>query len=153
MKIPGRLRQLHRTLKSFHAHHSPRRLIAQHVKTKYSSSHYAAPPAGNIATEQSLRPSSRVLGITELLENILLFLPLSDMLCAKRVSKQFRDTIDRSLYVRRALFFEPLSYSSKNELAIMDNYKPIRVAGLESLPEVLPKYIAVNPLLARFLKN
>ena len=51
--------------------------------------------------------SDKVIDITELLENILLFLPLRSLLIAKRVSTRFSDTITHSTKIQQALFLGP----------------------------------------------
>lgn len=43
----------------------------------------------------------------ELLETMLLELPMQDLLLAQRVCLRFKGTIDGSIKIRRALFFEP----------------------------------------------
>lgn len=45
------------------------------------------------------------LGTYELLENILLYLPLTDLLLAQRVNKDWRAVVDRSERILQALFF------------------------------------------------
>jgi hypothetical protein len=51
--------------------------------------------------------ASEVFAVPELLENILLHLPMLDLLTvAQRVNKTFLDTITSSVHLRRALFFE-----------------------------------------------
>jgi hypothetical protein len=52
-------------------------------------------------------PSETALGVTELLENILQFLPISDLLRAQQVNKYFRDTIAQSTSLQEALFLRP----------------------------------------------
>jgi hypothetical protein len=52
-------------------------------------------------------PSEMALGVTELLENILLVLPISDLLRAQQVSRNFRDTIVQSQCLQEALFLQP----------------------------------------------
>lgn len=49
----------------------------------------------------------QILAIYELLENILLHLPLRQLLLAQCVSTAFRDLILRSGRINRALFFGP----------------------------------------------
>lgn len=51
----------------------------------------------------------QVLHTTELLEWILLYLPLADLLVAQRISSQCHNVIAGSLSIRRALFLEPLA--------------------------------------------
>lgn len=49
----------------------------------------------------------KVAGIAELLEHILLHLPMRDLLLAQRVSRMFKEVIDNSDTIQRALFFVP----------------------------------------------
>lgn len=46
-----------------------------------------------------------VFAIPELLETILLELPAKDLLLAQRVNTTFRDAINNSIKIQRALFF------------------------------------------------
>ncbi|KAI7158462.1 hypothetical protein KC349_g4833 [Hortaea werneckii] len=48
-----------------------------------------------------------VLHTTELLENILYFLPMKDLLFAQRVCMKWRELIRRSIPLQEALFFRP----------------------------------------------
>lgn len=50
---------------------------------------------------------AKLYAVTELLEDILLHLPLKDLLLSQRVNKHFKATIDGSLKLQRALFFSP----------------------------------------------
>ena len=52
---------------------------------------------------------AQVLSTYELLENLLLQLPLYDLLLAERVSKQFQAIIKRSKTIRQVLFREEIS--------------------------------------------
>lgn len=52
--------------------------------------------------------AAKVFGVTELLEKILLELPMTDLLLIQRVSRQFKSTIDGSITIQQALFFKPL---------------------------------------------
>ncbi|KAK4542575.1 hypothetical protein LTR36_006623 [Oleoguttula mirabilis] len=54
----------------------------------------------------------RVLGTYELLEDILLHLPLKDMLLAQKVSKSWLATISRSLEIQQALCMKPIESRS-----------------------------------------
>lgn len=49
----------------------------------------------------------RVINTTELLEEILINLPVQDLLLSQRVSKHFKAVIDGSIILQRALFFLP----------------------------------------------
>lgn len=50
--------------------------------------------------------ATKVLNTTELLEQILLGVDNKTLLLSQRVSKTFKDTIDRSVKLQRALFFQ-----------------------------------------------
>ncbi|KAK4965373.1 hypothetical protein LTR42_012129 [Elasticomyces elasticus] len=51
--------------------------------------------------------AQQVLDLPELLESILLILPMRDLLLAQRVSKTFQQVILSSPHIQRALFFAP----------------------------------------------
>lgn len=75
-----------------------------------------------------------VLCIPELLETILIYLPMRDLISSNRVSKRFRDTIDHSPRIQRALFFKPdLPIHSGNDQ--------------------LQRPIAINPIFAAILQQ
>jgi hypothetical protein len=64
------------------------------------------------ATTESDRASLKVFTTVELLEKILLELPMVDLVVRiPRVSKVFKATIDGSIHLRRALFLEPTAPS------------------------------------------
>ncbi|TKA71628.1 hypothetical protein B0A49_03031 [Cryomyces minteri] len=54
-----------------------------------------------------LTPSQRVVNIVELLEQILLHLPMVDLLLAQRVCRRWRALIIHSVHLQRALFLRP----------------------------------------------
>jgi hypothetical protein len=58
-------------------------------------------------TEDSRTPREEVLGITELVENILSYLPLKDLLSCREVSKKAKTDIDGSLPLRETMFLHP----------------------------------------------
>ena len=58
--------------------------------------------------ESGASATIKTFEITKLLEWILLYLPLRDILLAKRASRAFRDVIDGSFKIKQALFFQPL---------------------------------------------
>jgi len=49
----------------------------------------------------------RVFEVTEILESIMLEVPMRDLLLSKRVSRQFQQTIVDTVNLHSALFFEP----------------------------------------------
>lgn len=50
--------------------------------------------------------ASRVLGVGELVEHILIHLPIADMVRCRRVSMKFNDTVSYSKAIRQKLFLE-----------------------------------------------
>lgn len=77
----------------------------------------------------------KVVATTELLEMILLQLDMKNLLFTQRVNTQFKNTIDGSIELQRALFFLPASAITKsgevavpveNELLMEDDSKPAR---------------------------
>ena len=66
----------------------------------------------------------KVLATPELLEHILLQLPLHDLLRASRFSKHIQQVMEVSPAIRQALWFEPRHKIDKAEIAIMDTYEP-----------------------------
>ena len=57
--------------------------------------------------QQTYLSSTKTLNTVELLENILLFLPTSDLLRAQQVSRSFRNTIFHSRRLQEVLFLRP----------------------------------------------
>lgn len=53
--------------------------------------------------------STRVFGIFELAEKILMHLPITDLIHAPRISKQLQSIVTNSKPIQRALFLKPLS--------------------------------------------
>ena len=93
-----------------------------------------------------------VWGTTELLENIILFLPLRDLLHAKRISTRFRDVMNESSKVRKALFFEPLWEVPKAEAIAMAAYKQ-PPWSFQYLPTDVGSYLVLNPFFDRYFKS
>lgn len=68
--------------------------------------HIQSVPSGSLRNIL-IMAAATVFALPELLENIILSLPLRSILKAKQVSKAFCDTIGTSIWIRRALFLEP----------------------------------------------
>lgn len=60
-----------------------------------------------MTNNNNISACAKVLGTTELHEQILLNLPLRDLLLAKRVSRAWRNTMAGSPQIQEALFFRP----------------------------------------------
>lgn len=100
--------------------------------------------------------ASKVFNTTELLENILLFLDLRTLLLSKGVNTQFRDVVDGSTKIQKALFFEPLSYPTTADVELLETQPtepkhPWGGKGEPYLPDHIAKVQPVNPLLDRYL--
>ncbi|KAK5698171.1 hypothetical protein LTR97_007132 [Elasticomyces elasticus] len=76
---------------------------------KKRKQHTAQPTARTISTRSMSRTSvsNAVFQTTELLENILYFLPLKGLLIAQMVCSKWRDVITQVEHFRQALFLEP----------------------------------------------
>ena len=115
----------------------------------------------------------RIWGVTELVELIMLHLPVRDILFSQRVCSKWKDIIAESPDIRRALFLPPHEEVTVAQLQIklehipkklakekMPDYSNLRLLAnplprpywfQESTPKGLPTGILVNPLLARFV--
>ncbi|KXS95648.1 hypothetical protein AC579_10567 [Pseudocercospora musae] len=92
--------------------------------------------------------AATVFALPELLENIILSLPLRSILTAKQVSKTFCGTIDTSIWIRRALFLEPATNGRaawSRQRAGGDRSGPVRVWADQNDHVVTP---ILNPFIA-----
>lgn len=64
----------------------------------------------------------QVIDTAELLENVLLYLDLRTLLFAKHVSQRFRDTMEGSIKIQRALFFQPMVHPTVAEIEIVEKH-------------------------------
>ena len=93
----------------------------------------------------------RVLNTVELLEQILLFLPIKDLLLAQSVNTTFKAQIENSQALQRALFFEPASL--KQEASLTRHHgdaKPIWRTTATEQPQpggIVLTPVFLNPLL------
>ncbi|KAK4916477.1 hypothetical protein LTR49_015575 [Elasticomyces elasticus] len=60
-----------------------------------------------LPTDHSLVAQCNVLDLPELLENVLLKLPIRDLLFSQKVCQHWKATVDSSIRIQRALFFVP----------------------------------------------
>ncbi|KAK0345939.1 hypothetical protein LTR91_017966 [Friedmanniomyces endolithicus] len=97
--------------------------------------------------------TAKVLGLTELLEPILLRLPTRDLLFAQAVCRTWQQVITTSIHIRRALFLEPGAAADVVEDAAVPTVQHhtsslVRSAhNLNFVPRLPSGEIAVNPLL------
>lgn len=122
----------------------------KHITSKGTNTPPSAPSDAPAAT--------RVLDIAELLETILLHLPLQDLLLSQRVCKTWKGMFDRSHRIQKALFLKPVSdiRVSLAETYFTRTYAQIK-AGMEiwqadENPTTL-KLVhqpIINPLLSKF---
>lgn len=118
--------------------------------------HAFASPTDRASGHGILEAVTQVFNTTELLENILLFLDLRTLLLSKRVSRHFRNTMNGSIKIRKALFLEPLSVPNQADFELLENGPPKRKCGYcdevhEYMPRHIPRMVVVNPLLDQYL--
>ncbi|CZT25743.1 uncharacterized protein RCC_11412 [Ramularia collo-cygni] len=77
--------------------------------------------------------ASQIFTLPEILENILLGLPVLDLLLAQRVDKTFHGVINSSIHIKRALFFETRVQAQREK----DANTPPKINPL--LSKMLPK--------------
>ncbi|KAK4899014.1 hypothetical protein LTR27_003746 [Elasticomyces elasticus] len=105
-------------------------------------------------------PQDRVFGVAELLEKILLGLPLRDLLPSPRVCRTWRGSVKQSSMIQRALFLKPsttttimphLVYGSEWEHEI----HWCRDTSTEPLPHMCRGkiYLTLNPLAFKYLSD
>lgn len=85
----------------------------------------------------------RALGITEIVENILLYLPLQSLLLSQRVSKSIKTVIDNSSPIQQALFLKPIEPKPTAGINYGGNVKSVSAT----------KRACANPLICRFIKG
>lgn len=109
---------------------NPSRLDARKESTSGKSRHRTikAQPSTSASDQERCQfsieqkmasPVKEVFALPELLEAILLELPMQDLLFAQSVDKTFRDTIKGSKAIQMALFFEP------NKRVLQPNEAPV----------------------------
>ena len=76
---------------------------------------------------------ARVPSTFELLEYILLRLPMTDILFAQRVSKQVQSVIGNSLLLQRAVFFKPAMNITTNGVPVRPTLNPLLFSKGESV--------------------
>lgn len=79
--------------------------------------------------------TAQVLSTPELLEAILLHLPMQDLLLSQRVNKKFKGVIDGSIHLQRALFFEPIPQTGQNLDPVIN---PLFAGGKPDLGWAIP---------------
>ncbi|KAK4917190.1 mitochondrial 2-methylisocitrate lyase [Elasticomyces elasticus] len=109
---------------------------------KWSGATYLDGIIGAISAGSSSSKSmaTQVLGLPELVEIILLGLPTRDLLFAQKVCKTFKDVIDRSKSIQKALFFLPGTADDVN-------FNPQDIHQYDRLGEAPQKTVVSNSLL------
>lgn len=114
-------------------------------------------PTLSIPDTTMASPADRVFAVAELLEIILLDLPLRDILLAKGISRTVSNTIDGSSYIRKALWYEPLATPTTDQVKAMGPYQ-YQVDKADdpdshssAFPTGVPKSLALHPLLCDFI--
>lgn len=95
------------------------------------------------------------LETVEILEIILLHLPLQDLLHAQQISHFFHGVVDGSLLIQQALFFQPVARVTREQSDITvrqrDAIRQILLSEGPKVPAGVPKKVAVNPFLRNYL--
>lgn len=107
--------------------------IKQHFGKYVSASSCEAELNRSLAAVQKTAVS-QVFGVAELLEAILVELPMRDLLLSQRVSKTFQLTIKGSTKLQRKLFFVPMDPAQRRN-------------------DVMPDILIVNPLVAEYKRT
>ncbi|KAK5163620.1 uncharacterized protein LTR77_010569 [Saxophila tyrrhenica] len=93
--------------------------------------------------------TARALNTPELLEDILLHLPLRDLLLSQRVSRTFHDVAAGSARIQKALFLQPAS----GETVYWDPTSPLVSDGCFRLESTDAETVVIaNPFLAQFVR-
>jgi len=103
--------------------------------------------------------AKRVLDIAELCEQVLTYLPLRNLLKARKVCRSFRDSIDSSPKLQHALFFkkampatdQPVWVVEKDQSLVIGEEALARIEEAEQTGTSLSKLqvFGINPLLFR----
>ncbi len=98
---------------------------------------------------------TRPLETVEILEIILLHLPIKDLLHAQEISRFFHGVVHGSSLIQRALFFEPVARAmhEQSDLAVRqrDAIRQRLLPEGPGVPAAVPKKVAVNPFLRNYL--
>lgn len=119
------------------------------------SSAYLQPPTD----AGGLTASTKTFNTFELLENMLLLLDLHTLLLAKRVCIKFRDVVENSSRIQKALFMPPLSSPTMAEMEAMktwsadDYWNYLDRYYAKPLPKGSSRVVARDPFLTRYLRQ
>ncbi|CZT18112.1 uncharacterized protein RCC_03952 [Ramularia collo-cygni] len=97
----------------------------------------------------SATAASRVFGILELAEGILLYLPITDLIHVSRVSKRFQHTVAASKPLQRALFLKPLA----GKTVILVKPTPGRMVFLADETSDMSVGVLGNPFVQRVMQG
>lgn len=103
----------------------------------------------NADTQHYHRRGEQVVGIYELLENIILHLPLQDILLSQRVSTAWKGVVRQSMEIRQALLLEPVT----GPKVYWDGSWRAEVHGSNGKDDFLARDPLLNPLLTKFLQR
>ncbi|KAK5677258.1 hypothetical protein LTS10_010447 [Elasticomyces elasticus] len=81
--------------------------------------------------------ASQALAIPELLENILLRLHTRDLLFAQKVCKTWKQVMENSPNIQRALFFKPGTIDDRNSTSDVHKLFPYRAEAAKVAPNTL----------------
>lgn len=98
---------------------------------------------------EAVTAAARVFGIFELAEDILLHLPIVDLIHVSRVSKEFQNTVTNSKPLQRALFLKPVTGKS----VILVKPKPGRMLFLSDESSAVSVRVLGNPFTQRIMRG
>ncbi|PPJ58335.1 hypothetical protein CBER1_04482 [Cercospora berteroae] len=113
-----------------------------------------APPPSTPPPPSSLPTKPSPLAIPELLENIILHLPLRDVLLCQRVDTKFRDVVQGSNTIRKVLFLEPATNKTVEfcEVSASELYSgPLTEGYLVRIWKISEAIQEICPLLNPFM--
>ncbi|KAK4498551.1 hypothetical protein PRZ48_011209 [Zasmidium cellare] len=90
-----------------------------------------------------MTPQQKVFNTAELLEEVLLYLPMKDVLLDQRVCKTWKNGIDGSIKLQKALFMRPAGEIEVEESKLYDPYD----IEVETRYYFATKTCFINPLL------
>jgi len=98
-----------------------------------------------------------LLEIFEIVERILLFLPLKDMLIAKRISPFFATVVCESHSIQQALFFKRVTAGAGSQHRLLAAHGDVKSPAFTKTAEPwlsmgMPKKILANPLLSNHVQ-
>ncbi|KAK5719854.1 hypothetical protein LTR15_007126 [Elasticomyces elasticus] len=95
-------------------------------------------------------PQDRLFGVAELLENVLLGLPLRDLLLSQRVCRTWRGNVKQSSMIQWALFLKPSATITMIPHLVYGRTHPPNTLPLMCRGKIFP---TLNPLASEYLSE